>query len=41
MQAVAEYGDETTGGIVYFVRLILYVSSLVGVLPALSVQHDD
>jgi hypothetical protein len=23
--AVTEYGDETAGGIVYFVRLILYV----------------
>ena len=36
MQAFAEYGDETTGGVAYFVRLILYVSSFIGVLSAVS-----
>jgi hypothetical protein len=40
MQAVTEYGDGTAGGIVYFVRLVLYVGSFIGVLSALSVQHD-
>jgi hypothetical protein len=40
MQAVTENGDETTGCILYVVRLILYVYSFIGVLPALSVRYD-